>query len=56
MCDLVHNVEMYMAFVINYFQHLEIFSEISVMPLKLQNAVCRASLRFQERFPDAASI
>ena len=32
-------------------QHLEIFSEISVMPVKL----LIASLIFQKRFPDAVS-
>ena len=38
------------------YQHLEIFSEIWVMPVKLHFAVSQASLIFQKRFPDAGSI
>ena len=37
------------------YQHLEIFSEIRVMPVKLQFAVSWASLIFQKRFPDTVS-
>ena len=36
-------------------QHLDIFYEIGVMPLKSQFAVLRTSLIFQKRFPDAVS-
>ena len=45
---------LYMTFVSCY-QHLKIFSEIWVMPVKLQDAVSRASLIFQKRFLDAGS-
>ena len=43
-----------MAFA-NCKQHLEIFSEILVLPVKLQLVVSRASLIFQKRYPDAVS-
>ena len=43
-----------MAF-LKCYQHLEIFSETRVLPVKLQFAVSRASVIFQKRFPDAVS-
>ena len=50
----MHDVET--IFHISYvLKHLEIFSEIRVMPLKLQIAVSRASLIFQKRFPEAVN-
>ena len=42
---------LYFAFV-NCLQHLEILSEIWVMPRKLQTAIFRASLIYQALFPD----
>ena len=40
---------------VNCLQHLEIFSEIFVMSVKLQIAVLRTSIIFQKSFPDAVS-
>ena len=44
-----------MAFV-NGLQHLEIFNEILVMPVKLQFEVSWASLIFQKNIPDAVCL
>ena len=52
--DLVQDVEA--VFLIPYLLHLEIFSKIRVMPVKLQIAVSGASLIFQKDFQMLISI